>query len=127
MLERKKTLIFAGAALLLLVLAILTAPRTKTPDAFLDQGELFFPNFTDPNSATSLEVIDYDAETGEALPFKVLFADGKWTIPSHHDYPADGKDMESLIKCADVAMFRAKKTGGIYKFYKKPEDDDKGI
>jgi hypothetical protein len=37
-------------------------------------------------------VIQYDEETGSAIPFKVTFKNGIWTIPSHHDYPADGKD-----------------------------------
>ena len=90
--EIKKTLIFGGTAVVLALLALVTAPRKITPNAFLDQGEPFFPEFTDPNVATSLEVIDFDEETGSAIPFKVLFKDGKWTIPSHHDYPADGKD-----------------------------------
>ncbi len=90
--ERKRTMIFGGAALVLLLLALVTAPGRVTPEAFLDQGEQFFPEFTDPNEATSLEVIDFDDETGEALPFKVVFKEGKYAIPSHNDYPADGKD-----------------------------------
>ena len=90
--ETRKTIIFLGGAVVLVVLALLTAPRTVTPDAFLDQGEPFFPEFTDPNTARTLEVIAVDEETGEAKPFKVTFKDGKWSIPSHHDYPADGKD-----------------------------------
>lgn len=90
--EKKKTYIFGGIAIVLLALALLTAPRTRTPESFFDQGDLFFPDFKDPNEATSLEVIDFDENTGEAIPFKVLFQDGKWSIPSHHDYPADGKD-----------------------------------
>ena len=72
--------------------AWLTAPSVVTPDAFLDKGEAFFPDFTDPNTATTLEVIEYNEETAAARPFKVSFANGQWTIPSHHDYPADGKD-----------------------------------
>jgi len=90
--EKRKTIFFGGAAIVLLLLVLITSPRSVTPEAFLDQGEAFFPEFTDPNQATSLEVIDYDEATGEALPFKVLLKDGKWSIPSHHDYPADGKD-----------------------------------
>ena len=69
--ESKKTIIFAGAALGIALLAFVTTPRRVTPDAFVDKGELFFPDFTDPNDATTLEVIDYDAETGTAIPFKV--------------------------------------------------------
>ena len=90
--ETKKTIGFLGAAAVLVVLAIILAPRRITPEAFLDQGEQFFPEFTDPNAATSLEVVDYDASTGSAYPFKVTFEDGHWVIPSHYNYPADAKD-----------------------------------
>ena len=91
--ETKKTIIFGAAALGLALLAFLVRlPSGGTPDAFFDKGELFFPDFEDPNEATTLEVIDYDEETGSAIPFKVTFKGGIWTIPSHHDYPADGKD-----------------------------------
>lgn len=90
--ERKKTYIFGGVAAVLLVLALVTAQRTRAPESFFDQGELFFPDFKDPNEAISLEVIDFDENTGEVIPFKVLFQEKKWSIPSHHDYPADGKD-----------------------------------
>lgn len=90
--ETQKTLMFAGFAVVLGLLALVAAPGNPTPGAFYDKGEIFFPDFTDPNVATSLEVFDFDEETGATRPFKVLFQAGKWTIPSHHDYPADGKD-----------------------------------
>lgn len=91
--ETKKTLTFGGVALALAVLAFLfNLPGGSAPDEFFDKGEEFFPEFKDPNEATTLEVINFDEETGSAIPFKVTFKDGRWTIPSHHDYPADGKD-----------------------------------
>jgi len=90
--ETKKTIWFAGAAVVLVIFALLLAPKRITPTAFMDQGEAFFPDFTDPNSAVTLEVFDYDEATGTARPFKVTFKNGLWTIPSHHDYPADAKD-----------------------------------
>lgn len=90
--ENKKTLWFAGAAVVLAIIAIIAAPGRITPQAFLDQGEAFFPKFTDPNEATTLEVIGYNDQTGQAEPFKVTFEDGRWTIPSHNNYPADAKD-----------------------------------
>ncbi len=90
--EMRKTIYFAAGAVVLAALSILTAPRQKTPEAFFDQGEAFFPDFTDPNAARTLEVVDWDEQTGAAVPFKVTFQGGKWTIPSHHGYPADGKD-----------------------------------
>ncbi len=90
--EMRKTAFMVGAALLLAALALVTAPRQKMPDAFFDQGETFFPDFTDPNTATTLEVVSWDENSGGAVPFKVTFQGGRWTIPSHYDYPADGKD-----------------------------------
>jgi hypothetical protein len=90
--ELKKTSIFVGAAVVLALLALVTAPRNTVPDAFADRGEPFFPDFEDPNLATTLEVIEFDEETAAARPFKVTFEEGRWTIPSHHGYPADAKD-----------------------------------
>ncbi len=90
--ETKKTISLGIAALVLASIAFLLSKPGATPDAFLDQGEAFFPEFTDPNVATTLEVIEYDSNSGSTIPFKVTFKDGKWTIPSHHDYPADAKD-----------------------------------
>jgi len=90
--ENKKTIGFVAVAVVLLVLAFIFSPKKITPDAFLDQGEAFFPDFTDPNQATTMEVVTFDKETGSAYPFKVSFQGGKWIIPSHHNYPADAKD-----------------------------------
>jgi hypothetical protein len=90
--ELKKTLLVAGGAVALAVLAVVTAPHPRAPDAFADIGQPFFPDFQDPNSAATLEVVEFDAETGAARAFKVENDGGRWTIPSHHDYPADGKD-----------------------------------
>lgn len=90
--EIQRTITFIGVAVGLGLIALLVAPSNPTPEAFSDRGEAFFPDFTDPNVATSMEVIDFNEETGSANPFKVLFKGGQWTIPSHHNYPADGKD-----------------------------------
>jgi len=90
--EIRKTILFCAVAVVLAALALVTGPRRVTPDAFVDQGEPFFPNFTDPNTARTLEVVAFDPQTGVANPFKVTFEGGKWIIPSHHNYPADAKD-----------------------------------
>ncbi len=92
--EMRKTLVFVVAALVLAggaALSSIPARGTSAAD-FKDQGEKFFPDFTDPLASTELEVVDYDSATATALPFKVMKKDGKWVIPSHNDYPADGKD-----------------------------------
>jgi hypothetical protein len=90
--EMRTTATFGGVALGLLLIAVLTAPERLTPDDFFDRGEVFFPELTDPNVATTLEVIDFDEDTATARPFQVTFRDGRWTIPSHNNYPADGED-----------------------------------
>ena len=90
--ENKKTLYYIGTALVLAVLAFIFAPKRITPEAFVEQGVEFFPEFTDPNTATSLEVVSFDENTGQPMQFKVHFKGGRWTIPSHNDYPADAQD-----------------------------------
>jgi hypothetical protein len=90
--QMRKTIIFCAVAVVLAALAFLAAPKKVTPEAFLDQGQPFFPEFTDPNVARTLEVIGFNEQTGSAVPFKVTFEKGMWTIPSHHNYPADAKD-----------------------------------
>ena len=104
--ELRKTVTVLGVAVLLAAVAAVSAPRRATPDAFFDVGELFFPEFTGPDMAATLDVVQFDAETATALPFRVTNRGGLWTIPSHHDYPADGEerlanaaaDVISLVK-----------------------------
>jgi hypothetical protein len=90
--ESKKTGAYLVVALALVGLAWLVSPRPISSTSFNDQGKPFFPDFTDPNSAISLQVVSYDQLTGSAAPFKVEFKNDRWVIPSHHDYPADAKD-----------------------------------
>lgn len=90
--ETRKTLVFVGVAALVTVTAYLAAPADPTPEAFSDRGEVFFPEFTDPNEAASLEVIDFDEVTGGVAAFNVVFKGTRWRIPSHHNYPADDRD-----------------------------------
>ncbi len=90
--ELKKTASFAGLAVVVAVVALMSTPRRTAPDAFFDVGEPFFAEFTDPDMAATLEVVEWDDETGSALPFAVTNRGGLWTIPSHHDYPADGEE-----------------------------------
>ena len=47
--ETRKTITICGAALLVLIVAWATTPRARTPDVFSDRGQVFFPEFTDPN------------------------------------------------------------------------------
>ncbi|RUL82163.1 DUF4340 domain-containing protein [Tautonia sociabilis] len=108
--ETAKTLAFAGVALVLLAAASLATwlPDWRGPGTgFDDQGQPFFPDFAkkidaDPLAAKVLEVVSYDEDTAEVRPFQVEFRDGEWTIPSHHDYPANAQDRMARL-AAQVA------------------------
>ena len=96
--ELQRTTIFCVVAAVLAASAAIVDPGRVTPEIFDDQGEAFFPDFTDPQAPKTIEVIDYDAATATARPLKVEFKDSKWSIPSHHNYPADAE--ERLAKTA---------------------------
>ena len=104
--ETKKTMYLVVGAVALAGLALVSVPRISTPDAFADRGEPFFPDFTDPNTALTLEVVEFDEETAAARPFKVTNQDGVWTIPSHYEYPADGADRLAETAAAVIGIIR---------------------
>ena len=104
MTELEKTTAFGGAAILVVALALTTAPSRSAPDAFFDVGETFFPDFTDPAAATSLEVVEFDEDTAAAAVFRVMNRNGLWTIPSHHDYPADGEERLASTAAGMIAI-----------------------
>src|SRR4051794_40305234 len=106
----KKTLAFVAVAVVLTGAAFVRSPdRSRGAlDDFKDQGQFFFPEFKDPFACTDLEVIEYDSGTATRRQFKVMFQDGKWVIPSHHNYPADAKDR--LAKTAGGVMDLKKDT-----------------
>lgn len=83
---------YVVVALVLTALWYVSAPEIGEPELFDDQGEEFFPAFEDPTAAAALEVVAYDPATAELSPFRVEVKDGRWTIPSHHGYPADAKE-----------------------------------
>ena len=99
--ELNRTLSIGGLAVVIAVVALVSAPGRSAPDAFFDIGEPFFPDFTEPEAAATLEVVEFDEATAAAIPFQVTNQNGLWTIPSHHSYPADGSERLSNI-AADI-------------------------
>jgi hypothetical protein len=102
----RTTATIGAVALALIVLTWITAPHAVSTAAFADRGQLFFPTFTDPNAAASLEVTRFDVRTATVQPFKVQNRNGRWTIPSQHDYPADATDRLSRVAAAIIALKR---------------------
>ena len=90
-----RTMAFVGAAAVCvgITAAVEFASRPAAIEEFGRIGEEFYPEFTDPTLATGLEVYAFDKE--EVIPREFLVKrqdNGRWTIPSHHDYPADAED-----------------------------------
>jgi len=104
--ELKTTILFLAGAAVLTAAALVIDPGSQSADVFDDQGELFYPEFTDPQAPKSIEVIDYDDETATATPLKVEFRDNKWLLPSHNDYPADA---ENRLADTAAALIELKK------------------
>lgn len=66
-------------------------------------GEEFYADFVDPTLATALEVHVFDADAVKPKEFRVERLDnGRWVIPSHHNYPADAE--EQLAKTASSVI-----------------------
>ncbi len=92
--ETKRTLIYVAVALVSVGTATATyygsRPRKDAESSRI--GTEFYPEFKFPTDAQVLRVVAYDKDTASVKEFKVEYKDGKWRIPSHHNYPADGKD-----------------------------------
>ncbi|NLY03208.1 MAG: DUF4340 domain-containing protein [Rhodopirellula sp.] len=90
--ENTKTLTFVVAAAAVALIAWVSRPSMPEMTAEDMRGERLFPEFNDPLAAASLEVVKYDEGTATIAPFKVAQVNGRWSIPSHDNYPADAKD-----------------------------------
>jgi hypothetical protein len=108
--ENAKTLTFLAVAAAAAVAAIVVSrPAASTSGTENLRGQLLYPTLNDPLAVTSMEIVEFDEETGTSMeivefdedtgtvhPFRVAQVDVKgkarWAIPSHDNYPADAKD-----------------------------------
>jgi hypothetical protein len=92
--ETTRTLSFVGVAVVLAAVAYGTHIATRPPTLadFSDVGEEFYPDFRDARAASGLRVAAYNEDAARVDVFNVEVRDGRWTIPSHHNYPADGEE-----------------------------------
>lgn len=97
--ENNKTILFVFVAVVAAVVAWAARPKLPGFDETVDViNQPLFPEFTNPLAVTSLEIVQFDEQSGEVKPFKVAQVkdkDGKpagFGIPSHENYPADAKD-----------------------------------
>src|SRR3990172_1110381 len=108
MTESRRTLIFVAVAVVSVGAPAVTYSRAKPkpPGEYEKVGTSFFPDFEDPSSAQSLRVVVYNEELATMKPFTVAFKDGRWRIPSHHDYPADAKDRLAKTAASVIGIQR---------------------
>jgi hypothetical protein len=88
-----KTALFAAAAVVSVVLALLPGwlggnAAVRQAGSFDELGQPFF-DIADPLAATRLEIVKFDAQAKTLHTFVVAQVDGRWSIPSHFNYPAD--------------------------------------
>jgi len=101
--------------ILMVILALGTAasawtlrPQKFDHTVFRDEGAPLFPEFTDAEMAATLDVVVWSDDDAQALRFSVTQKEGRWVIPTHHDYPADGTDQmgKAAASFVDVKMDR---------------------
>ncbi|MBD3674557.1 MAG: DUF4340 domain-containing protein [Planctomycetaceae bacterium] len=95
-----RTVIYAIVTMLCVGLGVSTYYRNQPVEMaeFEKVGEEFYPDFNNPNEATSLKVTVFDEEQATIQSFEVEQVDGLWRIPTHYNYPADAT--EQLAKTA---------------------------
>jgi hypothetical protein len=132
--ETKRTLIYLAVALVSVGTATATyygsRPRKDAESSRI--GTEFYPEFKFPTDAQVLRVVAYDKDTASVKEFKVEYKDGKWRIPSHHSYPADGKDRlartaASVIGTSRTAFVSRSKPDQVKFDVIDPEDPDEAI
>jgi hypothetical protein len=97
---------FVGAAAILTVAAAWVQPDSYRTEIFSDQGEPFFPNFTDAQAVQAIEVVDYDEAEAAARPLKVELRRNRWVLSSHGDYPAEARDRLARTSAALLDLKR---------------------
>jgi len=90
--ETAKTITFVAVAAVVGLVAFLSRPSPPAPSAEGMVGKELFPEFTDPLAAASLEILEFDEDTASVRPFKVAQVGGRWSIPSHDNYPTDAQN-----------------------------------
>ena len=107
--ETNRTLVYVGVAVLSIGAAALAhyAARPKADAEYQSVGTEFYPDFQDPTAAQMLRVVAYDKDTATAKVFEVEYKNGKWRIPSHHNYPADGKDRLARTAASVIGTSRS--------------------
>ena len=104
--ENIKTGIYAGVALIVMIVAVVTWPRVEVIVESDQIGEDLFPDFTEPLDARSLKIIAPDEEASRYEDFSIAKRQGLWVIPSHGNYPVDSVERlhEAALELVDLKV-----------------------
>ncbi|MFN0195983.1 MAG: DUF4340 domain-containing protein [Planctomycetaceae bacterium] len=106
--ETTRTLIFCGVAVAAVAGAIITQRKFEPAplEGYNDVGQEFYKDFTDPTAAKGMRIAVYNPENAEIKLFDVENKNGIWTIPSRHNYPADGADRLAKTAASVIGITR---------------------
>lgn len=102
--ESSKTAILIAVALLVVLIAWLVQPTGLNDSPEKAVGKVLFDRFTDPLTIRSLEINRLLPKTGELVKFQITDNQGKWTIPSHENYPADAKEQMGRVASSLIGL-----------------------
>ncbi len=102
--ESTKTIGFVVVGLATALLAWASKPSLPLSDSGNTKLTELFPEFKDPLTAASLEIVTYDETNGTLQPFKVAMVNNRWSIPSHDNYPTDAKDQLSKLATSLIGL-----------------------
>jgi hypothetical protein len=98
--DNVKTLIFAGIAVAVTIIAVVTYPRQARVAPKADEGKVLFADFTDPDQAsrivithvtgrarTGLAALSQGEESADVRVFELAREGQRWMLPSHDNYP----------------------------------------
>lgn len=101
--ENIKTAIFAGTAVVVMLIAFIVQPSAEVIDEADAIGQSLFEEF-DPLKATTLEIVTFDEVTGDKRAFKVKQDASGWVIPTHQNYHADAEGQMSEAASALIGL-----------------------
>lgn len=109
MTETAKTITYVVIAAVMAAAGLILSPGGPKANQDPISGQIgteFYPQFTSPGEATSIDVIGYDAATATVTPFSVKYENGLWRIPTRHNYPADAKDRLAKVAASIIGLKR---------------------
>ncbi|MEC7696473.1 MAG: DUF4340 domain-containing protein [Planctomycetota bacterium] len=89
--EQGKTILFLCVAVVSTLVAF-GVSREAPEKTAADQIGQPLVAIEDPLEVARLRIVDFDASEGEPAPFEVSKVDGRFSIPSHENHPADQSD-----------------------------------